>query len=547
MTETPPQAEPSTPPPGELPPADVAAAAERWESTSALLARLRPLHLRRTEELHGHAARYADIGEPAWCADCPVDASHPPLQIRTNPKSFKPHQYGHSRTPFLLIVTRCCDVWNVIRALGLNEELFEGERLDTEINIIGPGRRGSALWMVVQGGFGVWSLGRGATDVAIELPAEEAKRLHDLRVNPAEPFMDDDLIFGWPAGTTRRLYEEEQREEEQRNRSQKQQQRDALRHAPEPVRRIIERLWGGGHDPKPSGAGWAARCPAHNDHDPSLSVVAGSDGRALVKCHAGCNPGRIVSALGLRMSDLFATTAPTTSPTTTPPARAAAPSGSPTAGLTNWGQLAARYRDGLTSERLAELAALLGVSSESLSALGVGWAEAEELSAVIGKRVKSAGWTFGMTNAAGEVLGVNVRGLDGGKWTLTGGKLGLFIPTTLPTLPDPVLVVEGASDTAAALTRGMAAVGRAGARAGVDLLKALLRNRECVVVGENDADGTRWPGRDAAKSIARQLSEHWQRHVPWALPPSRFKDFRAWHCSGAPIELPRTPAARNTR
>ncbi len=51
--------------------------------------------------------------------------------------------------------------------------------------------------------------------------------------------------------------------------------------------------------------GWMARCPAHGDSNPSLSVSEGSDGRILVKCHAGCETQAVVEAMGLKMSDLM--------------------------------------------------------------------------------------------------------------------------------------------------------------------------------------------------------------------------------------------------
>jgi hypothetical protein len=51
--------------------------------------------------------------------------------------------------------------------------------------------------------------------------------------------------------------------------------------------------------------GWSARCPAHQDHNASLSVGEGEDGRILVKCFAGCSTESVVSAMGLKMSDLF--------------------------------------------------------------------------------------------------------------------------------------------------------------------------------------------------------------------------------------------------
>jgi len=56
---------------------------------------------------------------------------------------------------------------------------------------------------------------------------------------------------------------------------------------------------------KKSGDGWVARCPAHEDKNPSLSIKTGEDGRILLICRAGCEVERIVDALGMKMSDLF--------------------------------------------------------------------------------------------------------------------------------------------------------------------------------------------------------------------------------------------------
>ena len=50
--------------------------------------------------------------------------------------------------------------------------------------------------------------------------------------------------------------------------------------------------------------GWQARCPAHEDENPSLSI-SGRDGRVLLNCFAGCQTSAILSALGLTMADLF--------------------------------------------------------------------------------------------------------------------------------------------------------------------------------------------------------------------------------------------------
>jgi putative DNA primase/helicase len=55
---------------------------------------------------------------------------------------------------------------------------------------------------------------------------------------------------------------------------------------------------------RPIKGGWQARCPAHPDKKPSLSITE-KDGKTLVKCHAGCETGAILAALELKMSDLY--------------------------------------------------------------------------------------------------------------------------------------------------------------------------------------------------------------------------------------------------
>lgn len=56
---------------------------------------------------------------------------------------------------------------------------------------------------------------------------------------------------------------------------------------------------------KRDGDGWKARCPAHDDSDPSLSVSVGTDGRVLLHDFGGCTTEAIVTKLGITMADLF--------------------------------------------------------------------------------------------------------------------------------------------------------------------------------------------------------------------------------------------------
>jgi hypothetical protein len=45
--------------------------------------------------------------------------------------------------------------------------------------------------------------------------------------------------------------------------------------------------------------GWSARCPAHRDRSPSLSVLPRADGGAFLRCWAGCERRAVLMRLGL--------------------------------------------------------------------------------------------------------------------------------------------------------------------------------------------------------------------------------------------------------
>ena len=122
-----------------------------------------------------------------------------------------------------------------------------------------------------------------------------------------------------------------------------------------------------------------------------------------------------------------------------------------------------------------------------------------------------------------------------------GSRRGIYIPEGWWDRNDPVLVVEGASDVAAATMMGFAALGRPDCSSGAKLLaeailsgadghnpNGVLLERDVVVMAENDAkpDG-RWPGKTGAMKVAKELSWHLGRPVRWAL-PDKAKDLRAW-------------------
>lgn len=49
---------------------------------------------------------------------------------------------------------------------------------------------------------------------------------------------------------------------------------------------------------------WVARCPAHRDRSPSLSV-AEKEGRVLLHCFAGCGAIDVLEAVGMSWSDVM--------------------------------------------------------------------------------------------------------------------------------------------------------------------------------------------------------------------------------------------------
>lgn len=56
---------------------------------------------------------------------------------------------------------------------------------------------------------------------------------------------------------------------------------------------VIAKALGG----RKAGCGWTARCPAHDDRTPSLSIRDANNDKVLVRCHAGCDQESVIAAL----------------------------------------------------------------------------------------------------------------------------------------------------------------------------------------------------------------------------------------------------------
>ena len=65
---------------------------------------------------------------------------------------------------------------------------------------------------------------------------------------------------------------------------------------------ILQRLQG---VRETGGDRFIAKCPAHDDNSPSLSIRLADDGRTLIHCFAGCSASEVMAAIGLNLAHLY--------------------------------------------------------------------------------------------------------------------------------------------------------------------------------------------------------------------------------------------------
>lgn len=179
-----------------------------------------------------------------------------------------------------------------------------------------------------------------------------------------------------------------------------------------------------------------------------------------------------------------------------------------------------------TRQRLAES---LDVSIQSLEALSVGY----------GKDSDGRGYSsWPSKDEHGQFIGISRRYDDGEKKTVFGTRPGIYIPDRSRKLAcNPVLIVEGGSDVAAAYSIGILAIGRPSNTGGAEFIKALRLTLPLLVVGEDDEHPEKrgkytwcpshckgcshcFPGLFGAKAVASELG------CKYILPPKGCKDLR---------------------
>jgi hypothetical protein len=165
------------------------------------------------------------------------------------------------------------------------------------------------------------------------------------------------------------------------------------------------------------------------------------------------------------------------------------------------------------------LARKLGVTLKSLEALHVGYS------------VQHRAYSFPMTGEHRRVCGIRLRTDDGRKFSVKGGKEGLFIPSGVgPDCPfgggGELVICEGPTDCAALFDLDMNVIGRPSCSGGAGLIVDLVQDwhpDEVSIIADADA-----PGQRGARYLAARLVGYVPNGVRIVTPPSGAKDAREW-------------------
>lgn len=240
---------------------------------------------------------------------------------------------------------------------------------------------------------------------------------------------------------------------------------------------------------------WIARCPAHDDRSPSLSVSELSSGKVLIHCFTGCTYESIISALGIERRESFSRPFV--------PVRKAIED-KPLDAEPMW----RKWFEHTDYQLLDGLGMSLGVDTYCLKAIGCAWSTFNA-------------WAFPMRDSVGKVIGLRLRNNEGHKWAVKGSKSGLFIPGDYSYMPDRVAyLVEGPTDLAAAMTIGLRAFGRPACIGQEPMILDYVRRsriERLVIVTDNDDPGIR-----GAEKLQSMLPIH---SCLWIPPTKDIREF----------------------
>lgn len=130
--------------------------------------------------------------------------------------------------------------------------------------------------------------------------------------------------------------------------------------------------------------------------------------------------------------------------------------------------------------RVTYFAKSIGVNVESIISLGCAWFP------------QFKAWGFPMKDGNYNTVGIRLRcPATGKKWAVNGSKSGIFYGQSKD--PYRMFILEGPTDTAAAISCGLFGVGRPSCSSGLHEILQLIRTirtiKEVVIISDNDGPG----------------------------------------------------------
>ena len=247
-----------------------------------------------------------------------------------------------------------------------------------------------------------------------------------------------------------------------------------------PTESVLAALNERGCEPRQTASGWSARCPAHDDRNPSLSIGEGDGGTALLKCHAGCPTEQVAESLGLKTSDLFASTRRLLTKPQPPGA---------TGGFVN--------KPPPKSFATADEAAAKATHSVRLGNPTSRWAYTDAYGELVGYVLR-----WDRTDGGKEIRPL-ARGTDG-RWSVTG----VPAPRPLYCLPEVmaaenVYVTEGEKAADAVRSLGLiASTSPHGYQSASEADWSPLAGKKVLVLPDNDAPGEKYAA-DVTEALAK--------------------------------------------
>jgi hypothetical protein len=172
------------------------------------------------------------------------------------------------------------------------------------------------------------------------------------------------------------------------------------------------------------------------------------------------------------------------------------------------------YRREMSPKLIVELAQQLNVRPDALQRLGIGWSS------------NYCCYTFPMVNENFEVTGIQRRWTHGAQAVIENSRIGVFLPLGFRhEIDTTTFVTEGASDTAAALSMGLNAIGRYSASTCEDIICQYVEDHRVFIVSDYDPAGLH-----GATKLCEKLKDQATEAYVFTLPAGSPKigDLRAW-------------------